>query len=181
MSGSSKEARWAAHEALVHDGNFEEVLCKSTGLNVVVVSFADTAQEAHRAWEAKLKLEHAQHVALSLQDLVLRVAVVDHVDDLADRGTVDLLILGSNEDGSSTNKLQLAERDHLAREESVNVVDAEIQGLRKKSKAQVDLDEPVHEDRAHRPLNLSLVVHVVRVWHQAALWHVSKTLQLLVL
>jgi hypothetical protein len=28
----------------------------------------------------------------------------------------------------------------------------------------VNLDEPVHEDRPHGPLNLGLVVHVVWVW-----------------
>lgn len=163
MSASRDVARRRTHEALVHDGDLQEVLGQRARLQIVIIGLADATQEAHRARPAQLKLQHAEHEALRLEDLVDRVATVDHVDDLTHRRAVDLLVLGGHEDGRGADELQLAERDDLAREEAIDVVDAQEEGLWEEREAMVDLDEPVHEHGAHRPLDLGLVVHVVGV------------------
>ena len=170
MCTSSSVARWTTQEALVHDGDLEEVLGQSSRLEIVIIGFADPPQKAHRTWPSELELQHAKHESLGLEDLIDRIAVVDHVDDFLDRWTVDLLVLGSNEDGSGTDKLKLAERDDLAGKEAVDVVDAEEEGFGEETEAVVHLDEPVHEDGAHRPLDLGLVVHVVGVREHFDLW-----------
>lgn len=179
VSASSGEAGCASDKTLVHDGDFKEVLGQSPGLEVVVVSLADAPKEAHRAWPSKLELQHAEHEALGLQDFVLGVAVVDHVDDLLDRRAVDLFVFGGKEDGSCTDELKLAEGNNLARQEAINVVDCEEESLGQQSEAVVYLDKPVHEHGTHRPLALRLEIHVVRVGSHTVLQNVSRVPPLL--
>lgn len=123
VSTGGEEARRTAHEALVHDGNLEKVLGQSASLDAVVISLADTAEEAHRTWPAKLKLQHAEHETLSLQDLLNGEAAIDHVNDLLNRRTVNLLVLGRNKDGCGPDELELAKRDNLDRQEAIDAVD----------------------------------------------------------
>lgn len=157
------EARGATDITLVHDGDFQEILSKRTSLQVVVISLADLAQETHRARPSQLKLEHAQHEALSLEDLVHAIPAIHHVDDLLDRRTVDLFVLGSDEDCSGSHKLELAQRDNLARKEAINVVDTQEERLGEKREAMVHLHQPIHENRPHGPLDLRLIVHVMSI------------------
>lgn len=109
MGTSSNKARGATDKTLIHDGDFQEILGEGTSLQVVVISFADLAQETHRARPSQLELEHAQHEALSLEDLVHAIPAIHHVDDLLDRRAVDLFVLGSDEDCSGSHKLELAQ------------------------------------------------------------------------
>ena len=130
---------WTADEALVHDRDLEKVLSQRSGLKVVVIGLADPSEEAHGARPSEFELEHAEHEAFGLEDLIHGVAAIDHVDDLLHGWTVDLLVLGRDEDGSGTDELQLAERHDFAGEKAVNVVDTEVQRLWQESKAVVDL------------------------------------------
>ena len=163
MSTSGNEAGRAADESLVHDGHLDEVLGQSANLVVIVVGLADPPQEAHRAGPPKLPLQHREHEALRLHDLLHGVAPVDHVDNLLQRRAVDLFVLGSEQNCRSTDELELAKRYDLAREEPVNVVDREEERLGKEAETLMDLNEPVHQDRPHGPLDLGLHVHIVRV------------------
>lgn len=104
----SQETRRTANKAFVHDGDLQEVFCQGSGLEVVIVGLADAAQETHGTRPAKLKGEHAEHVTLSLENLILSIASVNHVNHLLDRGAVDFLVLRGKEDGSGTDELQLA-------------------------------------------------------------------------
>ena len=175
MRPSRKVAGRAAHEALVHDGDLQEVFGQSAGLQVVVVRLADAAKEAHGPGPPQLKVQHAQHEALGLENLVDAVARIHHVDDLLNRRTVDLFVFGGDEESGGANELKLSEGDDLDREEAIDVVDGEEQSLGEEAEPVVDLNQPVHEDRAHRPLNLGLVVHVVGVGEHLGLrWEVSK-------
>ena len=163
MCAGGDEAGRTADEALVDDAGLEKVLCKGAGIQVVIVGLGDPTQEAHGTGPAKLELEHAEHEAFGLLDLVHGVATVDHVHHLRDRGRVDLLVLGRDQQRRRADELQLAERHDLARQEPVDEVDAQEQRLRQQMKTSVHLDDPVDEHGPHRPLNLGLVVHVVRV------------------
>ena len=163
MSTSGQEAGWTTDKTFVHDGDFEKVLCQRPALEVIVVCLTDSSQKAHRAGPTQLELQHAEHEALGLEDLVNGIAAINHVDDLLNGRAVDLFILGGDEDRGSSYKLEFAKRDDFAGQEAVNVVDAEEERFRQKTKSVVNLHEPVHENCAHGPLDLSLVVHIVRV------------------
>lgn len=164
MSTSSNVAGRAADEALIHDGNLQKVLGQSSGLKIIVVSLANTAQEAHGSRPAKFKLKHAEHEAFGLQDLINRITTIDHVYNFVDRWAVDLLVLRSNEDSSGANQLKLAQGDNLAREEPIDIIDTEEEGFWEETKAVVDLNQPVHQDGTHGPLNLGLHIHVMGIW-----------------
>lgn len=165
----SEEAGRAADKALVHDGDLEEVLGKGARLNAVVVGLADAAKEAHRTWPAKLEIQHAEHETLRLQDLLDSEASIDHVHDLLNRRTVNLLVLGRHENGCGTDELELAKRDNLDRQEAVNAVDSQEESLGQEVEPRVNLDKPVHQDGSHRPHYVRLDVHVVRVRGQGGL------------
>lgn len=114
VRASSSEAGWAPQEAFVHDCNLQEVFRQGSSLEVVVVGLADTSQETHWTWPTQLELQHAEHEAFGLEDLIDGVPTIDHVNDLLDRRTIDLFVLGSDEDGSGANELQFTERHNLA-------------------------------------------------------------------
>lgn len=113
MRPSREVARRAADEALVHDGDLEEILGQCSGFQVVIIRLANSPEEAHRAGPAELKLQHAKHEALGLDNLVGRVARVHHVNNLLDRGAVDLFVLGRHEESSSSHELELPQGDDL--------------------------------------------------------------------
>ena len=163
MRSGSCEAGGTADETFIHDRNFEEVFGKRSCLQVIVIRLANAAQETHWAGPSKFELQHGKHKSFRLQDLVDGVAAVDHVHNLLNRRTVDLLVFGGNENGCCSHELQFAKGDHFAREEAINVVDAQEQCLRKEVKSVMHLDEPVHQHGTHRPLDLVLVVHVVGI------------------
>lgn len=113
MRSRGEEAGWCGDEALVHDGQLQEVLGQGSRIEVVVVSLAYTSQEAHWAGPAKLKAQHAEHESLRLEDLLGRISAIDHVHNLVKRWTVNLFILGGHEDSGGTDELKLADRHDL--------------------------------------------------------------------
>lgn len=122
MSASGQEARRAADEAFIQDRNFEEILGQRPSLEVIIIRFADAAEEGHWAGPAKLELQHAEHEAFSFENLLDRVAAVNHVDDLLDRRAVDLFVLGGNKQCSRTDQLKFAKGDNFARQKTINKV-----------------------------------------------------------
>lgn len=158
----SGEAWWNGGKAVIHELNLKKVLGHGANLDVIVVSLANAAKEGHWTRELHLPLELTEHEALSLEDLIGTVGIIDHVDNLWNSWRVDLLNLGSEQDGSGTDELKLAEGDNLAGEEAVDVVDAQIQSLWEHVESGMDLNEPIHEDTAHVGLDLGLEsLHVV--------------------
>lgn len=158
-----KEGGGTADEALVHEGDFEEVLGEGAGVNVVVVTARDAAEEGHGSRPAELKVELVKHKTLGLQNLLGKETIVDHEAHFLKRRAGDFLILCSNEQGCDAAQLELAERDDLDREETVDIVAGQEESLGAEVETGMDLDEPVQEDGAHGPLELILVVHVVGV------------------
>lgn len=127
MSASSNIARWASNESLIHNGNLQEILCQGSSLQIIIIGLADASEKAHGSRPAKLELQHAEHEAFGLQNLIDCIASIDHVNNLINRRAVDLLIFRSDKDCSGPDQLELAQGDYLARQESINVVDTEKQ------------------------------------------------------
>lgn len=101
--------------------------------------------------------------ALGGKDLRLGEAIVRDVLEIADVRGQDFLVLGRNKHGGNTNQLDAIELNDLLRQEAINDVDGQEQCLGQKVEASVDLDEPVNQNAARLPLQLVLMVHVVRV------------------
>lgn len=89
--------------------------------------------------------------------------------EVADVRGEDFLVLGRDEHGSNTNQLDAIKLNNLLGQEAINNVDSQEQCLWQKVKAGMDLDEPVNQDAARLPLQLILVVHVVRIGQRGRL------------
>ena len=161
--GSSDMARRVLEEAVVEAANLKEILSECAGLDVVVVGLGDTAEEVHGVWVGEVVVQGTKDETLSLEDLGLGEAVVGNVLEVLNVGREDFLVLGSDEHGGDTNELEAVELDDLAREEAVDDVDCQEEGLRQQPKTRVNLEKPVNKDAAHLPLELILAIHVVRV------------------
>lgn len=159
------EARRRRHEAVVDDRDLHEVLGHGARVDVVAVGLGDAAQEVDRVRVRQVEADDAEDVALGLEDLVVRVAAVRHVEEVLDRGAHDLLVLGRDEEGRDADELELDERHDAHRQEPVDDVDGEEDRLGQEAELGVDLDEPVDEDAAHLPRHLVLRRHVVGLGH----------------
>ena len=174
MCSSRDIARRTTDESLIHNGDLEKVFRERPRLKIVIVRLADPPQEAHWSRPAEFKLQHAEHETFGLEDLVDSVAPINHVYNFLHGRAVNLFVLGGDEYCSCTNQLQLSQGDDLARQEAIDVIDTEIERFWEKIEPMVNLNYPVHQYCAHRPLYLCLVVHVVRVWqHLDLLYLVS--------
>ena len=146
VCASSGETRGAIDKTFVADGNLQEVFGKSPGLKIVVIGLTDTSQETHWPRPAKLKAKHGEHEPFSLENLVHGVTIIDHINNLLDRGAVDLLILGSKEESSCADQLKLSYRDNLDGQKAIDIVDREEQSFWQQLEAMMDLDHPVDKD-----------------------------------
>lgn len=79
VGSRTDEAGRSGYEALIHDGQFEEVLGDSTCLEIVIIGFADASEETHGTRPAEVIVENVKHESLRLEDFVLGVASIDHV------------------------------------------------------------------------------------------------------
>lgn len=82
MRSCSQVAWGRCDKTLVHNGQLEEVLGQGAGLEIVIISLADTSQEAHWPRPAKLELQHTKHETLCLQNFLGGVAIINHIDNL---------------------------------------------------------------------------------------------------
>lgn len=69
----------------------------------------------------------------------------------------------SEEHAGSAEELQFLPHDGHVREEAVDVVDSQTQGLAVQLVLLTNLYEPVNEDRTHVVINVRLSCHVVRL------------------
>jgi hypothetical protein len=109
VGSRTTEARRCGNEAFIHDGQLQEVLGDSTGLQIIIVGLANASEETQRTRPAEVIVENVQHESFRLQDLVHSIASIDHVVDLRDGGSLYLFILGGNVNSSSTDQLQFSE------------------------------------------------------------------------
>ena len=169
VGAGGSQAWWSANESLIHHGDLEQVLGHRADRVVVVVGLADGAEERHWAWVTQLPVQTREHEGLSLLDLLSGVSLIDHEHHLGHGWRIDLLVLGSNEEGGSTDELKLADGDDLNAEETIDNVDGKEQGLREQVETLVDLDEPVKENRTVGVGDLGLAELVSVVWSELGL------------
>lgn len=150
---------------MVDEGNLHEIFGKGTGLNVVVVRLGATAQEVERVGVVQAEFENLEDVAFRLENLLVGVSSVSHVDEVLNRRCHDFFVLGRDEHRGESDKLKLLERHNSERQEAVDDVDGKEEGFGEQAELVVNLDEPVDKNAAHLPLQVLLVVHVVRVGH----------------
>jgi hypothetical protein len=88
------------------------------------------------------------------------VGAVANVHQVTELRRVDLLVLGRDQETGNTDQLQLGTRDLLELEVAINEVDRQVQSLRHELELQVDLNQPVDEDRTHTLVDVRLPLHV---------------------
>jgi hypothetical protein len=112
--GSGGDMAWRVlDEAVVETADFEKVLAKSAGLDVVVVGLGNSAKEVHGVGVAQVVIESSKDEALSAENLLLGEAVVGDVTEVLDVRGQNLFVLGCDEHGSDTNQLETVELDDL--------------------------------------------------------------------
>lgn len=107
MSTSSDVAGRACNKALIHESYLKEILGEGTRLQIIVIRLANPSQETHGSRPAQLKVKHTKHEPLGLKNFVDRVATVNHVYYLLNRGTIDLFVFSCNKDSGCADKLEL--------------------------------------------------------------------------
>lgn len=130
-------------------------------MNVVPVGFGYTPKEVERVREGKVKVERREKVSFSLEHLGDVVSSIGHVDEMSDGRADDFLVLGSHEETGDADQLEFLERDDANGEESINEVGSDEQCLGEQAEFRVDLNQPVHDDATHVPVDLALIIHVV--------------------
>lgn len=73
------------------------------------------------------ELQCLQHYSLALQNLLLRIALVRHEDELFDGRGENLLVLRSDEHRCHADELQLEDGDNPLRQEAIDNVDSDPQ------------------------------------------------------
>lgn len=161
---------------MVQQADLHQILAKGTGLNIVVVGLGDAAKKVHGVGVAKVVVEGRQDEALRAEDLGLSEAIIGDVAEIGDVRGENLLILGGNEHCGNTDKLKTIELDDLCTQETIDDVDGKEQRLGQQVESSMDLNEPVDENTASLPLEVVLVVHVLRVRHGFA-FQVTEVLE----
>ena len=105
-------------------------------------------------------VELAEHLGLHLEYLLACVRPVADVDQVAELGGEDLLELGRDGQGRDAHELELGPGNLADVEVPVDDVHGQVERLGDQLELEVDLDEPVDEDRPHALVDEGLVVHV---------------------
>jgi len=82
---------------------------------------------------------------LHLQNFLLAVCAVANVHKVPQFGGVNLLVLGSNEEASHADKLELGTRHLISIKVTIDEVNGKVKGLRNKLELKVNLDCVVAE------------------------------------
>ena len=115
---------------MVQKSDLGQELAQRPCLDVVIVRLAYLPHPAvWRAVLGNLEVEGLQDDSLSFQDLFTRVRILSQEDELLDSGGKNLLILGSDEDGSDTDQLKFGDGYNTFCEEAVDDVDGDPDGF----------------------------------------------------
>lgn len=149
--------------------HFHQILGQRPRLDIVSLGLGHPPQKVHRVGVAQVKFERGQDVFLGREDLFIRVTPIGHEQEVGDGRADDLFVLGGDEETGETDELEFGKRDDSGREESVDEVDSEEEGLGKETELVMHLDEPVCEETPHLPFQMGLLIHVLDVGHAAVL------------
>ena len=118
--------------------------------------------------DGEVVLECVDDLQLHLLHVLLGVYVVRELQDHADLGVVDLLVLGGDQIRSHTHQLVVRPRHHVLLLSNrrchvpVDDIDTQIERLSTVSEVTVHIHNPVDQRFAHITLYISLPVQVVR-------------------
>jgi len=150
-------------ESVVQKTDLHKVLGEGPRLEVVLVCLGNSPQEVHRIGVRQVVVQSREDEPFGTKNLFLSEAIVGDVAEVLNVRRENLLVLGGNEHRSHTDQLELIQHDDLVCQKPIDNVDGQEEGLREETEASVNLDEPIHKDTAHLPLEVDLVVHVVGV------------------
>ena len=119
----------------------------------------------------QVEIQCREQIPFRFQDFLDAITPIGHVEEVDDGRADDFFVLGSDKQGGETDELELDEGDDASGEEAVDEVSRDEEGFGQEAEFGVNLNEPVHEDAPHLPLELGLLRHVVGVGHGVFLQH----------
>ena len=114
---------------MIDDTDLHEVFGDRTTRNVVSIGLGDSPQEVDWVGVAEIKVDNVEDVSLRIEDLVVLVAAIGHVEEVGDGGTDDFFVFRCDEKCGDTDELEFYERDDTDGEESVDDVGSEEDGF----------------------------------------------------
>ena len=136
IDGRGSQVAWSVlDETVLNLSELDEVASHHVGLLVNIHELGEPLKEQVGTGEGDVEVEFLEHLAFHLQDLLLGVGLVGHVDKVSEIWWVDLLVLAGGEEGSDTNELQLLPT-HLG---SFEVTVDEVNGQEKRFVDQLEL------------------------------------------
>mmetsp|Transcript_83748 Transcript_83748/g.211206 ORF Transcript_83748/g.211206 Transcript_83748/m.211206 type:complete len:322 (-) Transcript_83748:667-1632(-) len=123
----------------------------------------EVPQEVRCCRGRQLEAKGPKHGELHVNDFVLRVSLVRHVDKVRHlrSSLIHLLELGRNQQCGGANQLQPIPLDLADAEEAVEDLNSQEQGLLSVLELPVDVDDPIVEDCPHLGVDVRLAFHVV--------------------
>lgn len=110
-----------------------------------------------------MELQDLQHVELHFEDLSSCELVFGNLKQVLQVGWVDLLVLGSDQDGSDTQDVQLRLFYLLQGQEAVNEEHRHVESLGVQAELAVDVDNPLDQEGARCVFDLGGQLNVGKV------------------
>ena len=120
---------------------------------------------------AQTPLDGREYVLLHLDKGRLVIGITTDLNQILHgwNAFLGVLKLGSDPEGSTTNKLVVFNVDDATRDIAVDDVESEVEGLWSETEGEVDFDEEIDETRSHVPPNFGLLVHGLSGTHRILL------------
>jgi len=167
--GGGQMAGGVLDQSVLDLGQFDEVAGHHVGLVVAVQELGVSLEEQVGTGEGDVEVQLLEHLSLHLENLLLGVSFVSHVDEISQIRWVDLLILAGGEKRGDSNQLKLLSADLSFLKIAVNEVHCQEQGLVDKLELEMDVDQPVDENRAHFLIDVGLLGHVTGLGKETSL------------
>jgi len=94
------------HEAVLDQSELDEVSGHHVGFLVGAEEFGESLEEEVRAREGDVEVEFFEHLALHLENLLLRVGLVSDVDKISQIRWVNFFILAGGEKRGDAHQLE---------------------------------------------------------------------------
>mmetsp|Transcript_23437 Transcript_23437/g.73462 ORF Transcript_23437/g.73462 Transcript_23437/m.73462 type:complete len:351 (-) Transcript_23437:260-1312(-) len=159
--GGGDHAGHVLHEPVLHQRELREVGRQELNLGVCLCSLEEAPKEALGGGRGQLKVQGCQQSPLHVEHFLPRVRVVRDVAELVHLRSVDLLVLGRNQHARDPHELQLAPHHLINGQVPIYAAHRQEEGVRDELVLLRHLHEPVHENPAHRGVDVALeLIHV---------------------
>lgn len=121
-------------------------------------------QEVVRRWKIDCEVKLLQSKFLHCYHLSFLTRIVSHVDKVFYCGWVDLLVFRCNYHSCNSQQLHFMPTNLPSGQEPVSKIYCNVERFCLKSKANMNVNQPINQNSSHVFINFKLVCHVVHLW-----------------